>query len=203
MTDKTKDTEKDDMTGEFSRLIAVEGIIPDKTREENIEATSAECAALSARFGLKELEYFRARLSIRRVAGGDMVRLEGHIEAEVTQTCVVSLQNVHSHIETDFETFFSEDGKTDDEIDFTLEGAENTPEPLVNGMIDLGEVAAQYLSLELDPYPRAPGVSLAAQMSETGAVVRNSPFAVLQGALDENKDAKNDTDGGKKKKKTK
>ncbi|MBI1216270.1 MAG: DUF177 domain-containing protein [Alphaproteobacteria bacterium] len=153
---------------EFSRVIAVEGITPDKIRHETIEATPAECAALAKRLDLRELEYFRARINIRRVAGGTAIRLEGHIEAEAVQACVVSLQDVHTHVESSFETFFSEDGKSDDEIDFSQEGAENIPEPVVNGVIDLGEVSAQYLSLELDPYPRAPGVSLAAQMSETG-----------------------------------
>ena len=35
--------------------------------------------------------------------------------------------------------------------------AEDPPEPIVNGAIDLGALAAEFLMLGLDPYPRKPG----------------------------------------------
>lgn len=178
------------MQPEFSRLIAVEGITPDKVRKESIVATGEECAALAKRFDLRALSGFRADLSIRRVEGGDVVHLAGRFEADVVQTCVVSLRDVHSHVAGDFETFFSEqDHRLDEEEAEMYLDEEDMPEAIVNGNIDLGEVTAQYLSLELEPYPRAPGVSLAAQLSEAGAEVRNSPFAVLQGLNNNEKKA--------------
>lgn len=169
---------------EFSRPIAIEGITPDKTRQEKVEATAQECKALCKRFDLRALENFKASLSIRRVEGGEVVHVAGKLEADVTQTCVVSLQDVHSRVESEFETFFSEDAPEEDEL---VDGNEDSPELLRNGMLDLGEVAAQYLFLGLDHYPRAPGVSLAAQLQELGGEVRNSPFAVLQGLKKEDK----------------
>jgi uncharacterized metal-binding protein YceD (DUF177 family) len=169
---------------EFSRLIAIEGITPDKTRQEKVEATDAECAALAKRFDLRGLENFKADMKIRRVEGGEVVHVEGKLKADVIQTCVVSLQDVHGHVDYSFETFFSEDAPDEEE---GVDGNEDAPELIRKGMIDLGEVAAQYLSLGLDPYPRAPGVSLAAQMREIGGEVRNSPFAVLQGLKSDGK----------------
>ncbi len=35
------------------------------------------------------------------------------------------------------------------------------PDPIVNGRIDLGQLAAEFLALGLDPYPRKPGVEFA------------------------------------------
>jgi uncharacterized metal-binding protein YceD (DUF177 family) len=172
---------------EFSRPIAIEGITPDKTRQEKVEATAQECKALCKRFDLRSLENFKATINIRRVEGGEVVHVAGKLEADVIQTCVVSLQDVHARVESDFETFFSENAPEDDEI---VDGNEDAPELLRNGMLDLGEVAAQYLSLGLDPYPRAPGVSLAAQLQEIGGEVRNSPFAVLQGLKKDEKKKK-------------
>ncbi|MEZ0262848.1 MAG: DUF177 domain-containing protein [Alphaproteobacteria bacterium] len=182
---------------EFSRPIAIEGITPDKTRQEKVEATAQECAALCKRFDLRGLENFKATIYIRRVEGGEVVHVSGKLKADVIQTCVVSLQDVHAHVENEFETFFSENAPEDDEI---VDGNEDAPELLRNGMLDLGEVAAQYLSLGLDPYPRAPGVSLAAQLQELGGEVRNSPFAVLQGLKKEEKKpaAKKKSEGVKK-----
>jgi uncharacterized metal-binding protein YceD (DUF177 family) len=167
---------------EFSRLIAIEGITPDKVRKEAIEASEAECAALAKRFDLRELSHLKAKLNIRRVSGGSAVRVEGNFEADVVQTCVVSLQDVHGRVEGHFDTFFSEEAEdTGAELDITIDDDETSPEMITKGNIDLGEVVAQYLSLELDPYPRAPGVSLAAQLAEVGAEVKNSPFRVLEG----------------------
>ena len=170
---------------EFSRLIAVEGITPDKTRHETIAATEEECAALAERLGLRELASLSAELDIRRVAGGDTIRLAGTLKADLVQGCVVSLQDVPARIEASFETFFSENAPSDDEIEFSFEEDEAIAEQIINGMIDLGEVVAQYLSLEIDPYPRAPGVSLAAQMAESGLEVKANPFQVLEKLKDD------------------
>jgi uncharacterized metal-binding protein YceD (DUF177 family) len=167
---------------EFSRLIAIEGITPDKIRKETVEASIEECAALARRFDLRELSDFKAHINIRRVTGGPAIRVEGSFSAEVVQTCVVSLQDVHARIEGKFDTFFTEDTeKFGQETDITIDDDETAPEMITNGMMDLGEIVAQYLSLEIDPYPRAPGVSLAAQLAEVGHEVRNSPFRVLEG----------------------
>jgi len=166
---------------EFSRLIAIEGIIPDKVRKESVEATADECTALAERMGVRKIESLKADLNIRRVAGGTAIQVDGTIDAEIVQACVVSLRDVHDHIKEHFETFFTEDRPADaeDELEFNVDD-DDPPEMVHNGMIDLGEVVAQYLSLELDPYPRAPGVNLAAQMVEAGSEVKNRPFSVLQ-----------------------
>ena len=177
---------------EFSRLISVEGIIPDKTRVESILATEDECAALAKRFDIRGLFHFKAELKIRRISGGTAVKIEGSISADIVQSCVVSLRDVYNRVEASFETFFAEpvDDRDADNDEMQLDGDEDAPEMIHNGQIDLGEVAAQYLYLELDPYPRAPGVSLAAQMAEAGvASNKSSPFQVLQGLKDKDKNS--------------
>ncbi len=170
---------------EFTRLIAIDGIAPDKTRKESIKADDSECEALAARMGLRRLSNVSADLNIRRVPGGTAVRIEGTFSADVVQACVVSLQDVHGHVDGTLDTYFTEDSEqAREEISFTLDDDLDAAEMVHNGMIDLGEVVAQYLSLELNPYPRAPGVSLAAQLRETGAAEKQSPFQVLAALKD-------------------
>lgn len=172
---------------ELSRLVAIEGISTDRARAEVITATPAECKALAERFEVRELENVKATINIRRVAGGTAVKLDGDIEADVVQSCVISLADVHDHIKAHFETFFTENAEdVTDDIEFSPDD-DDPPEMVQNGQIDLGEVVAQYLSLEIDPYPKAPGVSLPAQHTEAGAEVKNNPFAVL-GALKDKTD---------------
>lgn len=166
---------------EFSRLIAIDGIVPDKLRKESIVASEDECAALARRFGIRSLKNFSADLAIRRVPGGTAVRIEGSFRVDVVQACVVSLQDVHTRLEGSFDTYFTEDAEqAREEIAFTLDDDLDAAEMVHNGMIDLGEVVAQYLSLELPPYPRAPGVSLAAQLHESGVAKKNNPFQALE-----------------------
>lgn len=170
------------VTPEFSRLLEVETIIPDKERRETVIANAEECAALAKRFDLKSLSGLKGDLKILRVSEGNIIRIQGDIEAEVMQACVVSLQDVPSRVRAHFDTSFTEEGEVfEDDIDFEFELEEDLHEVLNNGMIDMGELVAQYLSLELDPYPRAPGVSLAAQLSEIGGTPKNRPFQVLEG----------------------
>ncbi len=177
---------------EFSRLLSIEGIVPDKLREESVTATPDECAALAARLDLREMDSLKADLTIRRVSGGSILRVAGRIQASVVQTCVVSLRDVPAVVDATFETFFTQDAEAESqakELSFTAED-EDSPEMVANGMIDLGEVVTQYLSLNLNPYPRAPGVSLAAQMAEAGVAQSDNPFAVLAALKDDQKGKK-------------
>lgn len=177
------------MSPEFSRPIAIEGIIHDKDRKERVEATEAECAALAQRFDLRSLSGLKASLTIRRVSEGNIMKIEGDIQADVVQACVVSLQDVPAEIKMHFDTYFTEDGKGfEQDQAFSIELEEELHEVISDGQLDLGELVAQYLSLEIEPYPRAPGVSLAAQLAEVGHKVTNNPFDVLKGLKSDKKD---------------
>jgi hypothetical protein len=51
------------------------------------------------------------------------------------------------------------------------------PEPLLDGMLDLGALATEFLILGIDPYPRKPGAQFAAPKAEDAG---EHPFAVLE-----------------------
>jgi hypothetical protein len=52
------------------------------------------------------------------------------------------------------------------------------PEPIENGMIDLGRLATDVLLLAVDPYPRKPGVVF--EPVVTAADPEDHPFAALK-----------------------
>lgn len=157
---------------EFSRPVDTARLARDEVVEE-IAATPAERAALARRFDLLDLARLDARIRLRRLPGG-MFRLTADLEAEVTQTCVVTLEPVTSRVAERFTLLF---GTVADAGEVELDGDSETVEPLEDGVIDLGETVAQQLSLALDPYPRAPG---AAGPGETEVADRAaSPFAAL------------------------
>lgn len=174
---------------EFSRIVTADAVRrADVT--ETIEATEAERRALAERLELESVGSLTATVRLRAVRGGQMIRVSGTLEADVVQTCVVSLEPVPAHVSESFEALFAPESLIEDpgleiDIDPSLSD-EESPEPMENNRIDIGELAAQHLSLGLDPYPQVPGVEFEGYddgPEEAVAVEepeKPNPFAVLQ-----------------------
>jgi len=132
--------------------------------EEHIVATPAERAAVAKRLDLLGLDRLEATLSLRPAASGTLLEVTGRIDADVVQSCVVSLEPVPASLSLPVELTFS---LTRPAPEFDEEAVDpDAPEPLPPGGLDLGEEVVQMLSLGLDPYPRAPGAALPADASD-------------------------------------
>lgn len=127
----------------------------------NIEVDSSadERRRLAARFALQDIESLRGEARLERMDDDDEFRLRGRLVAEVVQTCVVTLEPIRARVDEEFERRFSSATEAADDGYLAVDG-DDPPDPLVNGMIDVGEVMAEELGLALDPYPRLPGASL-------------------------------------------
>ncbi|CAO3422708.1 YceD family protein [Azospirillum doebereinerae] len=177
---------------EFSRFVSAEAVRrADLT--ETIEATESERRKLAERLELESIGSLTATIRLRAVRGGQMIRVSGKLVADVVQTCVVSLDPVPAHVEESFEALFAPEALIEDpgeeiEID-PYESDEDSPEPMSNNRIDIGELTAQHLSLGLDPYPRADSAAFEGYDEggeEVGAAAepeepeKPNPFAVLE-----------------------
>lgn len=143
---------------EFSRVVDLDRVGARETAIALV-ADAGERAALARRFGLASLDSLTAELRVRRLLSG-MFRLTGTLRGEVVQHCVVTLEPVPAHVEESFVEVYSlsmPGTVAELEIDPLDDEA---PEPLSEPRLDVGEVVAQYLSLGLPPYPRAPGAKL-------------------------------------------
>jgi uncharacterized metal-binding protein YceD (DUF177 family) len=159
--------------------------LPDLGREITIEATEAERAALAAQLDIPAIARLTATFRVRPIAK-DGVRVIGEVRGEVTQTCVVSLDPVEETVVEAVDLKFLPPAaiepmkltKGDDDGEgFDLDpDAEDPPEPLIDNRIDLGVIAAEFLALGLDPYPRKPGVAFAPPEPDEALP---SPFAAL------------------------
>ena len=120
-----------------------------------------------------------------RPAGDGGAEVIGKLEGVVRQTCVVSLEEfdspVSENIAVDFAVNRKSEAETDDE-----EEIEDHPDPIVDGKINLGALATEFLILGVDPYPRKPGVEFAAPAPDKAAPEpKRSPFEQLSGLKDE------------------
>ncbi len=170
----------DDAGPEFSRVVSLNDLGRDEIRLDLV-ATAEECAALARRFGLSAIAGLRASGGLKRSSGG-RVRLRVTLEAEVSQTCVVTLDPVVNRIEEDLDIHFEPERRDSAALDITFDPASDR-EPLTGDSLDVGEIVAEELVLSLDLYPRKPGIALeigpGGPAAEAGERPRGGPFEAL------------------------
>ncbi len=156
--------------------------LPDEGLAITFEADADTRRRLAKHAGILSVEALTAVGEVRPFDGGVEVRLR--LNAEVTQACVVTLVPVAGKIdETILRRYIAILGNPEGEegagtVEIGL-GDEDPPEPLEDEEpIDLGPVVTEHFVLGLNPYPRAPGAEMPAEVvSEAGNV---SPFAALK-----------------------
>jgi len=184
---------------EFSRRVSLSKLVHG-SRDYKVEASPEQCTALCDRLRLQDLTsltgHVRLTLSPHAPYGvdGPSINLEGTLSAQVVQTCVVSTEPIQVNIDTDFSGVFIKGAETlelydsEDKEEFE-DGPDILGEIIKDSVdsIDLGELFAQQLALELDPFPRKVGLNFEdyaienndknEKMEETG---RKNPFDVLK-----------------------
>jgi uncharacterized metal-binding protein YceD (DUF177 family) len=123
-----------------------------------------------------------ARFEVLR-HGSAGLRVTGDVSATVVQTCVVTLDpltdEVDEAVDVVFEPAAPEPAKPAEKAlaEEDLGDAADPPETLVDGAIDLGALAVEFLTLGLDPYPRKADAVFEAPAA--GDDRADSPFAAL------------------------
>jgi uncharacterized metal-binding protein YceD (DUF177 family) len=186
MSDTIHDHETD-----LYRPFALDKVPSGFPRRVEVTATDEECAALAKRFGDVSIAYLKGEFElmlseIKTDKGLVIVDISGKINANVTQNCVVTSEPVDSIIQAQFEGIVAttEADQPEQTMDDNDE-AEDGPEllGLIDGdTIDLGFILAEQLALELDPFPRKPGVSFDGYRSGDASDEEDekpNPFAVL------------------------
>jgi hypothetical protein len=159
---------------EFSRFLEV-ARIPKLGSHEKLVADAKECQALAQRLMVPALHSLTAQLKITPWRGGGL-KVIGELKADIDQESVVSLEIFRSTLLVPIERYFLTAPKGED-----LEADEDI-EPIINGVIDVGEVVAETLALDLDPYPRKPGEAFISDTIEDveEPLEKPNPFNVLR-----------------------
>lgn len=136
--------------------------IPETGLHRDIEAEPAIRGALAGVAGLREILSATASFDLTPKTGG-RVHVGGHVRARIGQTCVVTLDPIENDIDEEIDLVFAPPEQIPQLADLVDEAAESDeeipdpPEPIVNGIIDIGRLATDALLLSIDPYPRKPG----------------------------------------------
>ena len=146
--------------------------VPETGLHLSLIATDEVRASLAAFAGLRDLPRLEAVIDVVRDGGG--LRASGRVSATVGQSCVITLEPVETEIEEVFDVRFvptAEAGASGKASD-----ADDPPEAMVDGTVDVGALATEFLLLGIDPYPRKPG---AVFDRPTEGMAGEGPFAAL------------------------
>jgi uncharacterized metal-binding protein YceD (DUF177 family) len=157
---------------EFSRPLIVLRV-PRKGSHEVFAADPAECKALAKRFGIPSISSIKAHLIAMPHRGGGL-KVTGKIEAEIEQVSVISLETFSTKPKFEVERYFLPPK-------ILVNAEEDDADPIENGEVDLGELVAETIGLELEPYPRKPGEAYDNPVLDSGEDDEKppSPFAKM------------------------
>jgi hypothetical protein len=150
--------------------------IPENGRRVDIVADAVVREAIAKAAALAALPHLEAGFDLTR-HGNDGVRLSGRVRATVVQNCVVTLEPIESAVDEAIDLVFVPEVQAAADLSGVVPvDAADPPEPLIDGKVDLGAVAAEFLLLGIDPYPRKPGAVFDAPPAGDPA---SHPFAAL------------------------
>lgn len=155
--------ERVELPPEFSVIVELDSV-GDDPRAFEISASEDERARLAERFDILAIDALGADLVMDWLKPGKVLSVKGRFSAQVTQSCVITLDPVPANLDEEIDIVFSRNPKeTADIID------PNEAELLDGEEVDIGEIVAEELSLSLNPYPRRPDIDPASLNLGPGA----------------------------------
>lgn len=139
-----------------------------------------DLAAFAAWIGVDAMTAFDLDIHVRPFRG-DGLAVEGRVRATVVQTCVVTLEPMENVISEEVEATFRPEDKLkahlvhDEEDGLAIDASVAADDPLIGNAVDAAAIAAEFLALGVDPYPRKPE----AAFEPPAAGAEASPFAGL------------------------
>lgn len=174
MTDKTETSNPI----EFSRPFSIERLNSHSEIKHSIKATEEEREKLCERFQIKGIEVFEAKFILSITDEPNTYEAYGELNATVKQDCQVTKQEVQENVSCPLHVYF----KPEKDVEMLLDPAASDDrdiEPIDHGMIDLGEISTQYLSLAMNDCPTAENFSVTYDESVLEDEPTKQPFAEL------------------------
>jgi hypothetical protein len=151
--------------------------------ETKIEAGAEDLRRIAQWAGVEAVTRFVARVTLHPLSQ-TRFQFDAELEADIVQICVVTLEQVETHIARSLSRIlhlmpgahrFADKGG----IVTLADGDDDEgPEEIASPRYDLAAPILEDFVLAIDRYPRAPGVAFEA--SEAAAEKPESPFAVLK-----------------------
>jgi Large ribosomal RNA subunit accumulation protein YceD len=177
----------------WSVPVTVDDVPEETARHFKLSADAGTRAAVAKVAALRDLPRLEATFEVTR-RGSKALHVVGKVSATVGQNCVATLEPLSNEVEENVDLVFAppspmvqQQAVDDDDEGAPKRGRRNLdgPEALIDGAVDLGALATEFLILGLDPYPRKDGaVFKPPQDIEPDP----GPFAALAGLVGKERD---------------
>jgi hypothetical protein len=158
------------------------GRLPQAGDEVVIAPSADDLARIAHWAGVERVGALKAKIGLRKISP-TRYAFDAELEADIVQSCVVTLDPIHSHIARAFtRDLFLSPAARHMPKEVVVDVApldEDGREEIGSLRYDLAVPVLEELALAIDPYPRAPGVAF--EPPQDGADSPEHPFAALKG----------------------
>jgi len=150
-------------------------------KEYKIRANAEQLKQITEILKVPEVKEFVADMYTVRHNKSTLIDVWGSVKALISRQSVISLEYFDKCYQAEFALQFDTMLTENQVREMEDEGIENIPDVVMNGEIDLYQLAMEQIALELDDYPRQEGekFDFVSDFDETDSG-RENPFRILE-----------------------
>jgi hypothetical protein len=167
--------------------------LPPRGTSGRYTLNAAQRLALADRLKVALVHKAEVEFSLKPAQWKNIYTLTGGVKAHLQQTCSVTLEPLNEKIVEEFQCYCGTAKELQDlEAKGILTEEDEHPEEIIDGAVDVADVAYQYLALGMSMFPRKEGVSLTELLNSIGIIQQDNmpeepkkkPLAGLADLLD-------------------
>lgn len=166
------------MQREFSYPLKIEELGQGEQRY-NLRADENQLEWLKDVLQVSAVNSFIADMKLNFQKKKGILNIAGHISANLGLISVISLEEFKKDYNADFSVIYDTNAKYEDIYQDDEDIELDVPDIVIDGKIDLGDIAIEQLALVLEDYPRQEGEEFK-EIIEDNEPVKHNPFAVLE-----------------------
>ncbi len=165
------------MQKDFSYPLKIEDINQGEQTYQ-LRANKAQLETLREILQIPAVNYFEADIKLTFQKKKGILDVSGEVRAGLTLISVISLDEFKRDYKNDFTVTYDTNATYEQirEIDEDIE--DDVPDIVIDGKIDLGNIAIEQLALVMEDHPRKEGEEFTSFI-EDDTPVKENPFAVL------------------------
>lgn len=165
------------MQKDFSYPLKIEDINQGE-QTYKLRANKAQLETLREILQIPAVNYFEANIKLTFQKKKGILDVSGEVRAGLTLISVISLDEFEKEYKSNFSLTYDTNATYEQirEMDEDIE--DDIPDIVIDGKIDLGDIAIEQLALVMEDHPRKDGEEFTSVI-EDDSPVRENPFAVL------------------------
>lgn len=169
------------MQKEFSYPLKIDEL-GQGTQNYKISADKAELEDLAEILQVPAVNSFEADIKLNFQKKKGELKVSGTVKANLGLESVISLTSFNKDYSTSFEVMYDTNATYDDVYSEDEDINIDVPDIVLDGKIDLADIAIEQLALVMEDYPRLDGENFEEVIEEDdeNENIANNPFAVLK-----------------------